>query len=65
MASSWRTEKRAAKRMFDDDAYVREAEERARREAEFQERFGALEARLEELGIEPSLLAEYITTKER
>ncbi len=43
-------------------AYAAECREREQREAEHEQKFGALRDRLEELGINVDLLAEYLVT---
>lgn len=55
--------RRQEKRQEDDAAYLRRSEERHAKEAEFQRRFGALESRLETLGISPYELAEWFAAK--
>ena len=56
--SAYRNEKRRER----DAAYEAQAIERERLEAEHERKFGALRDRLEELGINPYLLAEYLAT---
>ena len=43
--------------------YDREYAKRQAREGVLEKKFGALEARLEELGVDPFLLAEYVANK--
>lgn len=50
------------KRRERDAAYEAQATERERLEAEHERKFGALRDRLDELGIDPYLLSEYLAT---
>lgn len=55
-------ERRREKRAEDDAAYEAECERREAAERERKEKFGELEARLEELGIDAYLLKEWFNT---
>lgn len=50
----------AEKRRENEAAYMRELEDRERHEREMEQKFGALRSRLEELGLDPYRLAEYL-----
>lgn len=50
------------KRRENEAAYEAECQERDRRDHEYKQKFGALRDRLEELGINPYRLAEYLAT---
>lgn len=53
----------AERRREDDQVYEAECEVRQAQEKAFQMRFGPLMERLEALGIEPFLLAEWVREK--
>ncbi len=60
MSSNFRN---AEKRRENEAAYQREYQERHEREAAMRDKYGAMLARLEELGIDPNLLAEYLSER--
>jgi len=50
------------RRRKNDAAYEIQSIERERLQHEYEQKFGSLRDRLEELGINPDLLAEYLAT---
>ncbi len=55
-------ERNMERRRKNDAAYEVQSIERARLQHEYEQKFGTLRDRLEELGINPYLLAEYLPT---